>query len=224
MTWNDFFDEEKNKEYFSKMISFMGRKYKEEVVYPKKEDVFNSFKLTSFENLKVVIVGQDPYINENEAMGLAFSVRDGIKLPPSLKNIYKEIELEFNRDMNFNSGDLTYLATQGVFLINPILTVKKGVSLSHDITEYKIFFKNLFDFIDTNIDHPIVIMLWGNKAKKYKDYIKNENILILEASHPSPLSANQGGWFHSNIFIKCNEYLTSNNLVEINWINTSIFD
>ena len=153
-------------------------------------------------------------------MGLAFSVKEGVKLPPSLENIYKEIEIEFNSIMNYQSGDLTYLSKQGVFLINPILTVIEGKPLSHNTKEYQLFFKDLMMFID-KIDKPIVFILWGNKAKSYEKYILNKNRLIIKTTHPSPLGANKGGFFNTDMFKKTNEYLKKHGINEIIWGNTS---
>ncbi len=218
MERNEFFNSIKNKEYYKKIESFLDKEYKENVVYPPRNEIFNAFNLCKLDDLKVVIIGQDPYFNKDQAMGLAFSVKEGVKLPPSLENIYKEIEIEFNALMNYQSGDLTYLANQGVFLINPILTVKEGKPLSHDIPEYKEFFKDLMIFID-EIDKPIVFILWGNKAKSYEKYILNKNRLVIKTTHPSPLGANKGGFFNTDMFKKTNDYLKENGLDEINWSN-----
>lgn len=218
-TWEDFFKNIKNKDYYQKLIEFIDDEYKNNVIYPPKKDIYNAFKLTHYENIKVVIIGQDPYFNKNQANGLAFGVNEGIVLPPSLKNIFKEIQNEYkNEFVDFNNGDLTYLARQGVFLINPILTVKEKEPLSHDNELYKLFFIDLLNFIDKN-DNPIVFILWGNKAKCYKKYILNKSRLIIETSHPSPLGANKGGFFNTNLFIKTNNYLKDNNLKEIEWVN-----
>lgn len=218
-TWQDFFISIENKEYYKELNNFLDEEYKNYVIYPERKDIFNAFKLTPLENIKAVIIGQDPYFNKGQANGLAFSVNKDIALPPSLKNIYKEIELEFNDiNMDYNNGDLSYLASQGVFLINPILTVKEKEPLSHNNDLYKEFFIDLLKFID-NIDSPIVFFLFGNKAKEYKKYILSKNRLILETSHPSPLGANKGGFFKSDIFKKCNEYLKENNKNEIRWSN-----
>lgn len=217
MEWKDFFNSIKNKEYSLKLNTFLDNEYLTKTIYPPRKLIFNAFNLTNFEDIKVVIIGQDPYHEKGEAMGLAFSVPKGITLPPSLRNIYKEIGKEFNVSIDDKSGDLTYLAKQGVFLINPVLTVEEHKANSHKNAEYDAFFKDLLRFIDEN-NNPIVFMLWGNEAKKYKSFINNKNRLILETSHPSPLSANQGGWFNTSIFVKCNQYLKNNNLKEINFI------
>ncbi len=219
MEWNDFFNEIKNKDYFIKLNNFLDEEYKSKVIYPPREEIYNAFKLCSLSSLKVVIIGQDPYFNKNQAMGLAFSVKEGVKLPPSLENIYKEIENEFKCIMNFQSGDLTYLAKQGVFLINPILSVVEGKPLSHNNKEYQLFFEDLMKFID-KIDRPIVFILRGNKAKSYEKYILNKNRLLIKATHPSPLGANKGGFFNTDMFKKTNNYLKEHNLKEIKWENT----
>lgn len=217
MSWEIFFENEKKKGYFKKLLSFLDLEYKTKTIFPPKELVFNAFKLTKEEDIKAVIIGQDPYFHEKEAMGLAFSVPRGVKIPPSLKNIYKEIEIEYG-PFSYNSGDLTYLAKQGVFLINSILTVEENKPLSHKNELYDEFFINLMKEIDL-LNQPIVFLLWGKEAQKYEKYIKNKNRLILKNSHPSPLGANKGGWFNSSIFIKTNEFLKSKNIKEIDWIN-----
>lgn len=219
MSRDKFFKNEEKKGYYQNLLSFLKYEYQNYTIYPPKELIFNAFKLTSEEDVKVVILGQDPYFNEGEAMGLAFSVPEKKKIPPSLKNIYQEIENEYGY-FETKSGDLTYLAKQGVFLINTILTVRKGEPLSHKNELYNEFFISLMKEIDS-LNQPIVFMLWGKEAGKYEKYILNNNRLILKTSHPSPLGANKGGWFNSNIFKKANEYLKENNLKEIEWINKS---
>lgn len=215
-SWNDVLNVIKNKPYGQVLFDFIDKEYSEHVCYPPKELLFNAFNLTPLDKVKVVIVGQDPYHEPGQAMGLCFSVPDGIKLPPSLKNIVKEIENEYNITMELNSGDLTYLAKQGILMLNAYLSVRAHEAMSHNIKEYSLFFKDILSAID-EIDSPIVFMLWGGPAKKLKKYITNPNRLILEANHPSPLSANRGGWFGNNHFIKCNEYLRENGLEEICW-------
>ena len=219
MNWNDFFKSIEKKEYYQELMNFIDNEYKNNVCYPPKDKIFEAFKLTTLDNLKVVIFGQDPYFNKGEANGLAFSVNEGIKLPPSLKNIFKEINIEYNYPIDNvpNNGDLSYLASQGVLLLNTYLTVKEKSPLSHKNKLYDYFMKDLLEFI-SSLDNPLVFLLWGNNSKKLKKYLKNPKHLIIETSHPSPLSANKGGWFNSNQFIKCNEYLKSNNLKEIDWI------
>ncbi len=216
-SWDTFFESIKNKDYFKSLMSFLDDEYKTKTIYPKRELLFNAFKLTPVENIKVVILGQDPYHNENQAMGLSFSVPSSEELPPSLRNIYRELENDLSISMN-GDGDLTYLAKQGVFLINAYLTVIAHQPLSHKRKEYELLMRDLFDYLNY-LNQPIVFMLWGNFAKKYKRYLNNPKHLVLESSHPSPLSANQGGWFNKHQFSKCNEFLKANNVKTIEWCN-----
>jgi uracil-DNA glycosylase len=217
MEWEDLFKKIKEKDYSKKLNSFLDEEYKNKIVYPPRKLLFNAFNLTPYEGVKVVILGQDPYHEPNQAMGLAFSVPKGVDLPPSLQNIYKEIGSEYSVNLLNKSGDLTYLAKQGVLLLNPILSVIEHKPLSHKCTEYDEFFKDVMSFLN-NHEKPIVFMLWGNNAKQYKKYIINKNHLILESVHPSPLSANRGGWFGNNHFKQANEFLKKHNLNEIDWV------
>ena len=216
-TWNDFFEIVKKKDYFKSLESFWDEKYSTTVVYPPRELIFNAFQLTPLEEVMVVIIGQDPYHEKGQAMGLAFSVPNTCKCPPSLINIFKEIEIEFGKPCD-KFGDLTYLTKQGVFLINTLLTVEEGKAMSHKIKEYSYFMQDLLGFLD-NLDQPIVFMLWGGPAQKYEKFITNKNRLIIKRTHPSPLGANQGGWFHMNTFKSCNEFLKSKNVKTIEWCN-----
>ena len=218
MEWRDLFNELNKKEYFQNLINFLNIEYNTKVIYPKKEDLFKCFKLTKFNDVKVIIIGQDPYHEENQANGLCFSVNMGVSLPPSLVNIYKEIKNEFGF-INKSDGDLTYLARQGVLLLNKYLTVEKSKPLSHKIDLYDKLFVDIINFIETYNQNKIVYMLWGNEAKKVKQYVYNKNHIVLTCSHPSPLSANRFGWFNTNIFINCNEFLENNGIKEINWTN-----
>lgn len=216
--WSEFFKSIKEKDYSKSLRSFLDKEYKNKTVYPPRKLIFNAFQMTPLDKIKVVIIGQDPYHEPNQAMGLSFSVPKGVILPPSLKNIYKEIVNEFNAPMDFTNGDLTYLAKQGVFLLNAILSVVEHLPLSHNIEEYEEFFKDVLELLNKQY-RPMVFMLWGGYAKQLKKYLHNPTHLILEANHPSPLSANKGGWFGCNHFKKCNEYLKENNLTEIKWNN-----
>lgn len=217
MTWDEVFEQIKQKDYSKRIKDFLDSEYSNYVIYPKRKDMFNAFKFTALENVKVVIFGQDPYHEPGQAMGLAFSVPQGIKVPPSLVNIFKEIENEFNQKFYDNSGDLTYLSKQGVLLLNPILTVREHQPLSHDIKEYKLFTNDIINVLN-NIDRPIVFMLWGGNAKKLGENLSNPNHLVLKAAHPSPLGANKGGWFGCNHFKIANEFLLKNGLKPINWL------
>ncbi|MBR1581800.1 MAG: uracil-DNA glycosylase [Bacilli bacterium] len=215
--WSDFLALEKKKEFFLELQNFIKKERENYVIFPKEEDVFKAFELTNLKDIKVVIFGQDPYPNVGQAMGLAFSVPKDIKLPPSLKNIYKEIETEFGKEFINRDGDLTYLAKQGVLLLNPILTVREKEPLSHDNELYKRFFIDVIEEIEHN-DNPIVYLLFGGKAHKYEKYITNKNHLVIKTNHPSPLSANRGGWFGSNCFKEANNFLIKNQIKPIEWL------
>lgn len=214
-TWDEFFNFVKEKPYWAKLEKFWDYEYSNFEVFPKRELIFNAFKLTPLENVKVVVLGQDPYHEPGQAMGLAFSVPSECKLPPSLKNIFKEIENETGK-IPAKTGDLTYLAKQGVFLLNTILTVRKGEALSHKTKEYNLLIEDVFNCLN-NQNHPIVFMLWGGPAQKYEKFITNKNHLIIKRTHPSPLGANQGGWFNCSQFIECNSFLEKNNIKKIEW-------
>ena len=216
MNWNELFEKIKLQEYAKTLKLFLDEEYKNKIIYPPRKEMFNAFKYCTVNDLKVVIIGQDPYHEPHQAMGLCFAVNHGVALPPSLKNIYKEIENEYHVDMSKQDGDLTYLAKQGVLLLNSILSVEKGKPLSHNIKEYELFFKDILSFINT-LNKPIVFLLWGGYAKSLSKYLTNPNFLILKANHPSPLSANRGGWFNNNHFLLCNEYLVKHNISPIIW-------
>ncbi|MCR4562273.1 MAG: uracil-DNA glycosylase [Bacilli bacterium] len=217
--WDEFFSSIEGKDYMKSLRAFWKKEYESKVIYPPEDMIFQAFKLTSPSKLKVVIIGQDPYINPGQAMGLAFSVPVGLKLPPSLKNIYMEIEKDLDITMDYECGDLTYLAEQGALLINAALTVEAGKSFSHQIKEYRLFMDDLMEYLD-RLNQPIVFMLWGGPAKKFESKVTNPNHLILKANHPSPLSANRGGWFNMHLFSKCNEFLTENGVDAIDWKNS----
>ena len=221
MNWSILFDEIKKKDYAIELHKFLNDEYKNYIVYPPRELLFNAFKLTPLDEVKVVIIGQDPYPNEHQAMGLAFATPVGITVPPSLKNIYKEIENEFNTSMYKGDGDLTYLAKQGVLLLNAYLSVRAKSPLSHKNKYYEMFFEDVLMFLD-QIDKPIVFMLWGNFARYYKKYIHNPLHLVLEASHPSPLAMAHSTFFGSNHFVLANKFLESHQIAPINWIKPSL--
>lgn len=201
-------------EGFKKFYNIVLKLYDNNIVYPIKENIFNALKLTPYEKVKVVIMGQDPYHGENEAHGLSFSVQKGINIPPSLKNIYKEL----NNDLGITialDGDLTKWAKEGVLLLNSVLTVYKDNPASHK----NIGWERLTDYIIKILnekEEPIVFILWGNFAKEKKKYITNKKHLIIESTHPSPFSANNG-FFGSKPFSKTNEFLIKNKIKPINW-------
>lgn len=217
MTWNEVFEQIKSKDYAIKLNKFLDEEYKNYKIYPPRALMFNAFKLTPLEEVKVVIFGQDPYHEEGQAMGLSFSVPDNIKTPPSLVNIYKEIEMEYKTQFINKGGDLTYLAKQGVLLLNTILTVREAMPLSHNIKEYNLFMQDIISVLN-GLNQPIVFLLWGGNAKGLAKYLSNKNHLILTATHPSPLGANHGGWFNCNHFRLTNEFLVKNGIKPINWL------
>lgn len=216
-SWKEFFNKVRESDYSKSLHAFLDYEYSHYVVYPPRGLMFNAFRLTNVENLKVVIIGQDPYHEPGQAMGLCFSVPTGTKLPPSLINIYKEIEDDLGIKMR-NDGDLTYLAKQGVFLINAYLSVRRAEPLSHRKEEYDLFMIDLMKYLN-NLNQPIVFMMWGSFAQKYEKYLTNPNHLILKSVHPSPLSANRGGWFGKKQFSKANKFLLDKGLTPIDWQN-----
>jgi uracil-DNA glycosylase len=218
-SWLDFFNSLKTNPNYLSLLDSIDNLYKEKVVYPAKDLIFQAFKLTPLESLKVVIIGQDPYHQEGQAHGLAFSVLPEIKVPPSLKNIFKEIENDIGEPMNYQNGHLSYLSIQGVLLLNTLLTVEAGRPLSHQGIGYESLIEACFAFIDT-LPQAIVFLLWGDRAKKYQRLIRNPNRLVLTAHHPSPLSANRGGWFGCKHFSKTNHYLENKGIARIYWKNS----
>lgn len=206
----EMFDSKEYQAFFQKIE----KEYQNKIIYPKKENIYNALKLTPYENVKVVIVGQDPYHGENEAHGLSFSVQKGIKLPPSLKNIYKELLNDLNI-VEPNCGDLTSWAKEGVLLLNSVLTVEKDKPASHA----KIGWNKYTDYIIQKINEKetsVVFILWGNFAKTKRELITNPKHLIITSAHPSPFSA-RNGFFGSKPFSKTNEFLKENNIKPINW-------
>ena len=199
-------------EYFRPLLLKVQNEYKNKVIFPPKHEVFNAFRLTPFANVKVVIVGQDPYHGVGEAHGLSFSVRDGVKLPPSLKIIYKELYDDLGVPIR-TSGDLSSWAKQGVLMLNSTLTVEKDNANSHSNIGWQQFTDDVIRLIDNN-KRDVVFILWGNYARSKKALIKNN--FIIESAHPSPFSA-YNGFFGSKPFSKCNNYLKSKGLEEIKW-------
>ncbi len=201
-------------EGFKRFMNIVNDLYKKGICYPKYENIFNALKLTPYSDVKVVIVGQDPYHGENEAHGLSFSVQEGVKIPPSLQNIFKEL----NSDIGVTppkSGDLTKWAREGVLLLNSILTVKKDNAASHKNIGWELLTDHIIKLLNEK-ETPVVFILWGNFARSKKRFITNKKHLIIESTHPSPFSASNG-FFGSKPFSKTNEFLKKNNLKEINW-------
>ena len=214
--WQEILEEEYKKEYFVELKKKVDEAYKTTTVYPEYKNIFKCFKMTQLKNVKVVILGQDPYHQPGQANGLCFSVNEGVALPPSLKNIYKEIEDDIGVTMK-NSGNLECWARQGVFLLNTILTVKDSSPLSFQNMGWEKFTLEMIKVLNED-DHPKVFLLWGSKAWEKEQYITNPNHLVLKSVHPSPLSAYRG-FFGCKHFSKCNNYLKSKGLEPINWDN-----
>lgn len=213
-SWDDKLKIIWESEGFKKFLDIIKNEYNTKTIFPPKNYVFEALKRTPYENVKVVIMGQDPYHGQGEAHGLSFSVQKGIKLPPSLKNIYKELESDLGIKPALY-GDLSQWADEGVLLLNSVLTVEKDKAASHK----NLGWERLTDYIIKVLNEkkePVVFILWGNFAKEKKKYITNPNHYIIGSAHPSPFSANSG-FFGSKPFSKTNNFLKSKNISEINW-------
>lgn len=212
--WDLALKDEFEKEYFLKIKEFINEEYNSKTIYPPFEDVFNAFKLTPLSNVKAVILGQDPYHEEGQAHGLAFSTPDGRTIPRSLKNIFKEISNEYSYHIP-ESGCLEKWAEQGVFLLNTVLTVEEGNANSHSKCGWQTFTDNVIRILNQKTQ-PVVFLLWGKQAEKKKNLITNPKHLVLITSHPSPFSARRG-FLGSNHFKLANKFLKENDVDEINW-------
>lgn len=212
--WDKFLEKQYEHLYFQKIESFVEKEYREKTIYPPHEDVFNAFRYTPLSQIKVVILGQDPYHEPGQAHGLAFSTPEGRPIPRSLSNIFKEIQSEYGYDIP-SSGCLEKWAKQGVFLLNTVLTVEEGNANSHSKCGWQAFTDNVIKEVNKQ-EQPIVFMLWGKQAEKKKELLSNPNHLLLITSHPSPFSARRG-FMGCNHFKLANEYLKENNVEEINW-------
>lgn len=212
--WDLILKEEFEKEYFKKIESFLDKAYEEKNIYPPRDEIFKSLELSSFEDTNVVILGQDPYYNPGQAEGLSFSVKKGVKLPPSLRNIYKEMNNDLGLEPAKN-GTLISWARQGVLLLNASLTVEEKKPNSHKSIGWQIFTDKIISLLNER-ERPLVFILWGNFARSKKALITNSRHLILESAHPSPLSA-RNGFLGSKPFSKTNEFLKKNNLKVIDW-------
>lgn len=212
--WQELLKDELNSQNFANIIKFLNSQTA--VIYPPKDLIFNAFNLCKIENLKVIIVAQDPYHNPQEAMGLAFSVPQGVRIPPSLKNIFKELIDDINSNILVNiSSDLSDWARQGVLLLNSALTVEKNRPASHAKIGWQGFINGVIKIINLRFNH-CVFMLWGNHAKSLSPLIDPNSHLILQAAHPSPLA--RGAFFGSRHFSKCNEYLLAHSKTPIKWL------
>lgn len=213
--WDFHLKSETELPYFKNLISFLEDEYSKETIFPKKEEIFNALKLLSLEKTKVIILGQDPYHGPNEAHGLAFSVKEGIRLPPSLKNIFKELESDLGIKEPEGKGDLTDWAKEGVLLLNTVLTVRENQAESHKNKGWEIFTDRIISIINEK-ENPVVFILWGNHAIKKASLITNPRHLILTSAHPSPLAARRG-FFGCRHFSKTNEFLRKTGQKEIDW-------
>lgn len=214
-SWKKYLGEEFEKPYFAELTKNVREEYSNGVCYPPGKLIFNAFNLCLFDKVKVVIIGQDPYHEPGQAMGLSFSVPDGVMMPPSLQNIFKEIEQDLGKPVPY-SGDLTRWAEQGVLLLNATLTVRAHMANSHQRLGWSLFTDAAIKALNAHREN-IVYMLWGGFARSKKSYIDAHKNCILESVHPSPLSANRGGWFGQHQFSRCNAYLKEKGFKEIDW-------
>ena len=212
--WNDYLKDEFNQSYYVELRDFLKKEYETKTVYPKADDIFNALHYTDFKSVKVVLLGQDPYHGPNQAHGLSFSVQPGVALPPSLRNIFKEL----NDDLGVpipNNGYLKHWADQGVLLLNTVLTVRQGEAHSHKGKGWERLTNKIIEVLNEKSE-PVVFLLWGKPAQSKIDLIDQKKHFIITSVHPSPLSARRG-FFGSKPFSKTNEFLRENGLGEIDW-------
>ena len=213
-TWNEILAEEMEKDYYQQLQTFVQKRRTEVRVFPEEKNVFNALKLTPFESVKVVILGQDPYHGFGQAHGLSFSVQKGTPLPPSLKNIYKELQEDIGGELPIE-GDLSHWAKQGVLLLNTVLTVEEGNANSHKGMGWERLTNRLIESLN-ELKHPVIFILWGKPAQDKEKLITNPNHVILKAPHPSPLSAYRG-FFGSKPFSRVNDILIQQGQTPIRW-------
>ena len=214
-SWAERLGNEFAQPYFSHLTDFVRHEYATTTCYPPGRLIFNAFNLCPFDKVKVVIIGQDPYHEAGQAMGLSFSVPDGVAMPPSLQNIFKEIQGDLGIGVP-QSGNLTRWAEQGVLLLNATLTVRAHQAGSHQRHGWERFTDAAISRLSEGRDH-LVFILWGGYARSKASLIDRSRHLVLESVHPSPLSANRGGWFGNHHFSRCNEYLAGHGMGPINW-------
>ena len=213
-TWNEILAEEMQKDYYQELQAFVQKRRAEVRVFPDENNVFNALELTPFESVKVVILGQDPYHGFGQAHGLSFSVQKGIPLPPSLRNIYKELQEDIGGGLP-TEGDLSHWAQQGVLLLNTVLTVEEGNANSHKGIGWERLTNRLIESLN-ELKHPVIFILWGKPAQDKEKLITNPNHVILKAPHPSPLSAYRG-FFGSKPFSRVNDILIQQGQTPIRW-------
>ncbi len=213
--WIEEMESEIGKPYFASLSQFVDKEYDTHICYPAKEDIFKAFKLCPFKDVKVVILGQDPYHEPGQAQGLAFSVPNDIKMPPSLRNIFKELASDLQQTQPSTENDLTRWAKQGVLLLNATLTVQQGTAGSHTGNGWETFTDAVIQRISKHRQH-IVFLLWGNNARKKNHLIDQEKHCVLQSAHPSPLSA-WHGFFGNHHFSQTNNFLSFHHITPINW-------
>jgi uracil-DNA glycosylase len=213
--WKEHLQPEFEKSYFSELDSFIKEEYATQTIYPPGRLIFNAFEHCSFDNTRVVILGQDPYHGAGQANGLCFSVNDGVPNPPSLNNIFKEVQADLNKPFP-HTGNLERWAKQGVLLLNATLTVRAGQAGSHQNKGWETFTDAVIKCVSAEKEN-VVFMLWGAYAQKKGAVINNQKHFVLKARHPSPMSANKGGWFGCKHFSQANNFLRSRKLSEIDW-------
>ena len=211
--WDKVLEEEFKKDYFKELGIFVKNEYKNKTIFPPYENIFDALRFTDYDKVKVVVLGQDPYHGLGEAHGLSFSVRENVKMPPSLQNIFKELYSDIG--IKRTKSDLTDWAKEGVLLLNSIMTVEKDKPLSHKNKGWEIFTDNIISELNKRED-PVIFLLWGSFARSKKELITNKRHKIIESVHPSPLSASRG-FFGSKPFSKINNYLKEMNKEEIKW-------
>ena len=212
--WDLILQDEFKKEYFENLMNFVKKEYKTKTIYPKQNEVFNAFRYTDFDNVKVVILGQDPYHGPNQAEGLSFSVSNEVLKPPSLKNIFKELESDMKIPYPEHNS-LKKWAKEGVLLLNAVLTVEEHKPTSHKDRGWEIFTDDIIKILNER-NTPTVFILWGAYARSKRELITNPKHLVIESAHPSPFSA-RTGFFGSKPFSKTNGFLKKNNIKEIDW-------
>lgn len=213
--WDELLKDEFKKEYYLRLRQFLINEYKTQTIFPGMYDIFNAFKYTSYNDVKAVIIGQDPYHGVGQAHGLCFSVKKGVAPPPSLVNIFKEIKSDLGIDNTGKHGELTKWAKNGVLMLNNVLTVRAGQANSHKGAGWEEFTDNVIRLLDKR-EKPMVFLLWGANARAKTKILTNKNHLILTCAHPSPLSA-YNGFFGCRHFSKANEFLKANGIDEIDW-------
>lgn len=201
-------------DYFKELLDFLREEYEQQTIFPERENIFRALNETPYDKVKAVILGQDPYHGEGQAQGLSFSVQPGVKLPPSLRNIYIELQDDINCSLPEN-GSLVKWAKEGVLLLNTVLTVRKGEPASHAKKGWEMFTDEIIKKLDQR-NQPIVFILWGKHAQQKMQLINSSKHFVIESAHPSPFSARKG-FFGSKPFSKTNDYLRSQNIEEIDW-------